>query len=306
MKKYLIGMLLLLSAVVIARQSTIVSTESNVTPLGTSGEITSTIITGKRKLDVNSTDFLLEVRKGNIPNHTVNGFIGHADALTTSFATVWDDFGSGLKVYQSSAVVMTLSSADADDTAAGSGARTVLVSGLDTNWQAISETVILDGQTPVSTVNSYRRILDLTVLTAGATGENEGIIYAGTGAVASGVPATVEICIFFDTTTGHGINAAHAGSFTIPDGQTGYVTQITATVESGKFVELQLWIRDNEGTGLFVNAAQIDVTGDGGSFITPVGILPGLTEHTDIEVRGIVSATTADVNVIVEIILVDD
>ena len=82
----------------------------------------------------------------------------------------------GSIVWAAAAAASTIESADADDTAAGAGARTVEVVGLDTNYVELTETVALNGTTPVALVNTYLRINNVTCKTFGATGHNEGLI----------------------------------------------------------------------------------------------------------------------------------
>ncbi len=69
-------------------------------------------------------------------------------------------------------------SADADDTAAGAGARTLRVFGLESSTATAytTEDVTLDGTTPVVTSKSWYRINRAYLLTAGASEANEGII----------------------------------------------------------------------------------------------------------------------------------
>lgn len=98
-------------------------------------------------------------------------------------------------VMQTTASVVKLSSGSADDAAAGTGARTVQVTGLLSTYVEASETVILNGQTAVNTTNSYVAINKVEVLTAGSGGVNAGIVYAGTGTVTTGVPAVVNNAI---------------------------------------------------------------------------------------------------------------
>lgn len=70
-------------------------------------------------------------------------------------------------------------SGSANDTAAGSGLRTLQISGL-TSWTAdeVSETVTMNGVGNVATANQYVIIHRMKGLTWGATGSNEGIILA--------------------------------------------------------------------------------------------------------------------------------
>jgi hypothetical protein len=83
---------------------------------------------------------------------------------------------SGLYPFPASALATTIVSGSASDTAAGTGARTCKVSGLDANFMEIAEIVNLSGATPVNLVNSYLRINKVEVLTAGSDGTNDGII----------------------------------------------------------------------------------------------------------------------------------
>ena len=62
------------------------------------------------------------------------------------------------------------------DTAAGTGARTMMVVGLDTNFNPISEIITMNGVTPVQTVNSYLRVNGLNLATAVAVTYNAGDI----------------------------------------------------------------------------------------------------------------------------------
>jgi hypothetical protein len=84
---------------------------------------------------------------------------------------------SGVFLYPSAASGLEIVSADVDDTAAGAGARTVLICYLDATFNVKTETITLNGQTAVPTVAlDIYRILYMEVMTAGATGSNEGAI----------------------------------------------------------------------------------------------------------------------------------
>lgn len=107
--------------------------------------------------------------------------------------------------FPASATTMTLSSSSASDTA-----QTVLVQGLDANYNEISEVVALNGQTGVSTVRAYKRINDLIVIADGAVGN----IYIGTGTVTAGVPANVYNFVYA------GDNLSHTAVYTVPAGHT--------------------------------------------------------------------------------------
>ena len=162
-------------------------------------------------------DFPLQVARGQVPGHrsvTVFGFNGDVD---TTEVTVWPY--TGLTPHPETAIQMKVSSSNAVDTSAGTGARTVLIQGLDASYNEISEVVTLNGQTAVTTANSYLRINYAAVATAGSGQSAAGDIYIGTGTVTAGVPATVYELIKFnynDTVTGH---------YTVPAGHTAYLLQ---------------------------------------------------------------------------------
>ena len=157
-------------------------------------------------LQVNRTPRLpynLAVQKGLVSNaRLIHGFFDSPD-LTTTEKTIWA--GPGIYVYPTAAVQMTISSSDVDDTAAGAGLQQVLINGLDANYNEISETIILNGQTPVTTVNSYFRIQGTGMIgtAAGASEFNEGIIYIGVGTVTTGVPATIYNLISIGDNSSH-------------------------------------------------------------------------------------------------------
>lgn len=111
---------------------------------------------------------------GAVPGYTRVALLGHNPNIPTSgtAADVWE--GGGNYPLLAAASQLEILSSSAVDTAAGTGARTVLIQGLDANWLSISETVTLNGTTPVTTVNSYLRVNLLTTTSAGSGGQNAG------------------------------------------------------------------------------------------------------------------------------------
>ena len=168
--------------------------------------------------------FELQVSRGQISWHETLFQFGINNAVGTSFETIWT--ASSVYSYLAAASVLKISSGSADDASAGTGARTVRIEGLDANYAEISETVILNGQTAVNTVNSYLRVSSLIVLTAGSGGVNAGILYAGTGTVTSGVPQNV----FAQIEVGY--CKSQMALWTVPAGYTAYITSYAFTSNS--------------------------------------------------------------------------
>jgi len=126
---------------------------------------------------------------------------------------------TGILPLPAAALQMKVSSSSTDDTSNGTGARTVFLEGLDASYEEISETITLNGQTEVLTTQSFLHINNAYVATAGSGLSAAGDIYFGTGTVTAGVPATVYDLIKFD------YNQRITGSYTIPVGFTGYLSQ---------------------------------------------------------------------------------
>jgi hypothetical protein len=130
--------------------------------------------------------------------------------------------GSGLDItFPTSATTLGIASTSTNDTAAGSGARILLITGLDENYDEITDVVALNGQTEVNSVLLFLRVQSVLVIAVGATGYNEGTIYIGGSAnsFTAGVPQTdVYRTIGFDTLDNIGINASNGATYTIPRG----------------------------------------------------------------------------------------
>jgi hypothetical protein len=159
----------------------------------------------------------LQVSRGQISWHYNATVFGYNSDVDTSVETVWPQ--GGILGFPAAALQLSVSSDNAADTSAGTGARTVYLEGLDANHNVISETVTLNGQTAVTTTKSYLHINNCFVQTAGSGNSAAGTIYFGTGTVTAGVPATVYDVIAFD------YNTRITGSYTIPAGFTGYLSQ---------------------------------------------------------------------------------
>jgi hypothetical protein len=115
---------------------------------------------------------------------------GYNSAAGTDFEPVWSQ--STTYTFRSANATMTISSSDDDDKAAGNGALTVFVSGVDEDYVTVSETATMDGQTEVTLSNQYMIIKRMYVVTTGTGNVNTGDIYVGTGDVTAGVPAVVD------------------------------------------------------------------------------------------------------------------
>ena len=239
--------------------------------------------------------FDLQVVRGQVDGHSQVLVSGYNTAVGTSYETIWSE--SSIYVYPASASVMEISSSNASDTVAGTGARTVTIYGLDGNYNQINETVSLNGQTAVNTTNSYLRVFHLMVNTAGSGGAAAGTIYAGTGTVTTGKPANV-----------YGVYTADGGStaciYTIPAGYTGYIFDFlvsSAITTANAFSSIGLYARPYGG--VFDNTIQ-GRCANGGAFVIPLNYPIAFSEKSDIEVRALSSSASANVTANFSIVII--
>lgn len=161
--------------------------------------------------------FDLQVARGQIAWHRPVIVFGFNSDVDTASETVWP--GGGILDFPAAAMQMSVSSSNANDTSNGTGARTIYIGGLDASYSEVNEIIALNGQSAVTTQNSYTHINEAYVVSAGSLNSAAGSIYIGTGALTAGVPATIYDIIAFD------YNKRVTGSYTVPAGYTGYLVQ---------------------------------------------------------------------------------
>lgn len=129
------------------------------------------------------SDFALERALGKIPGISNSGFTGHCDRVggtsgspNADWVDVWEQ--GGLFTYPTAGEQLQIRSTSANDTAAGTGARSIQITYMDfTDRQYKSEIVALNGTTPVQLATStFWRYLQMVALFHGSSAENEGDI----------------------------------------------------------------------------------------------------------------------------------
>jgi hypothetical protein len=164
---------------------------------------------------IKTTDFGLEVSKGNVSGTTNDNKFGYnADVDTGS--TPEDIWGQGgIWVAPTTARLHNIKSSNVNDTSAGTGLRTVSITGLNASYVVTTETVTMNGTTDVATVNSYVIIHRMVGLTAGSGGTNAGTITA-TAQTDATITCSIEI----------GFGQSQFAILQIPAGYTAYITKV--------------------------------------------------------------------------------
>lgn len=116
----------------------------------------------------------------NITAGRANGYVGtSATSGVVIRATTYAPQGANAQ--------RSINSTSANDTSAGTGARTVTINYLDASFALHSETVTLNGVTGVNTVGANIAYIEsIQVATVGATGGNAGTIQVWTATGATG------------------------------------------------------------------------------------------------------------------------
>lgn len=147
-----------------------------------------------------------------------NKFGFNADIDTASVPeSLWEN--DGLYPWQSSVFSAEAVSSSTDDDVGGTGATELQCWGLDANYALQSCTCFLDGTTPVTIPETWRRIFRARITLAGSGETNAGLItirLASAGATQAVITA--------------GVGSTRLGIYTIPVGKTGLFREMTVGV----------------------------------------------------------------------------
>lgn len=182
--------------------------------------LSSTIQQDQDALVVRTIDSEIDIANGKFTGHS---FVNKAGLNTDiDVGTVPEDICGAGGLYAgfptSTLETVTVVSSSASDAAAGAGARTIRVSGLDTNYDPLVETITLNGTTPVNSVAQFRRIHTAMIMTSGSGVFNAGTITCNHTTTTANVFFVMQI----------GTNQTNESAYTVPAGYTAYIKQISA------------------------------------------------------------------------------
>lgn len=219
--------------------------------------------------------FDVQISRGVVYGHSTVNIYGFQPAVTTAAIPLWEN--ATAYTFPGSALVMTLASSSASDTAVK-----VQINGLDASYNAISEVISLNGTTGVTTTLSYLRINSLITTSGNAV----GVVTVKNGA-----------------TTYAQINAGFGRSlmsiYTVPNGYDFYLQRVSANSSfNGNNLNYLFYQNYN------VNAAGVVTVTTKAPFTSTydaLRIMPRkFAAKTDVQFLFNTSATTAAVNVAVE------
>lgn len=164
--------------------------------------------------------FDLQVARGQIQGHSTLNIYGYQPLVALTFIPVWENATN--YVYPVAATQMHLSGT-AGDTAS------ILISGLDANYSPISETLVLNGASNVTTVKSYFRINGMQV-TAGSATNPAGVVT---------LKDLTDTIIYAQINAG--VGRTQAAIYTVPAGYTYFLQRVNiyTSLNGNNFVTYQ-------------------------------------------------------------------
>jgi hypothetical protein len=225
----------------------------------------------------------LAIARGFTKGHKALYKFGYNPDVNGEEETVWAQGGN--MTYPTSAVTMFVSSTSANDANGGTGANSILIQGLDENYDEIEETVFLNGQTQVATQLAYLRVYRAFVTLAGTGGTSGGTIYVGSSGATGGVPNTT---VYANLSFG---NQTQIAAYTVPAGYTLYVDDInfTAALSQANKTATCSFVSRTFGSNVFrtrlINVLQSN------QLIAKFEYPQPFTEKTDLECRVITNTT---------------
>ena len=183
-------------------------------------------------------EFSRGVALGLWPEYLIEHKFGLNDAVGASLADIRTE--GGVYVWPLAATTLEVISTDAGDTAAGLGARSIRLFGVDALLNAIDELVVTNGTlasnpTSKSFFRFYRGIIeDAGVYANSDTGSNLGTITIRS----SGVGQTHGV---IDIT--NRLGRTEIGAFTIPAGKVGLLNSFLLNVDSNFTARVFMWLR---------------------------------------------------------------
>ena len=221
---------------------------------------------------------LFDIAQGKMYDSEAVNIFGFNRTVGTSFETVWND--GAAYAFPSAALTMTIVSSSASDT------MDVLVAGLDADYNEVRQTVTLTGTSAVTIPADIYRINSAVIL----SGSNVGNITIASGGVTyafiEAELGTTQSCIY-----------------TVPAGHDLYLFRITAnsaTAGGSKYVTIRNALQSSTGRWLKVAEATFSQSQVNYDRQVPFKI----TEKNDFQFEAKSSASTNEVSIFVEAVLV--
>jgi len=213
-----------------------------------------------------NTQFELNVSAGIMTEMANVHKFGSVVTSNATYDTVWTE--GGQYEFPENPGIVTLVSSDAQDNPSGTGAATVVLQGLDSNFDEIQETITLNGTVGVAGTLSFLRTHRMFVDTGNT---NSGNLTVSIG-------STVTCAIAPD------MGQSQVAFYTVPRGKSAFLKQFTATQNKNQENSMRLFQRyPNSGNRPYRVVTELNLYGS--NMIKPYSFPVFFGEKTDLETR---------------------
>lgn len=233
------------------------------------------------------TPYSILVSSGELSNTEAVHKFGAVNSMSVNTTgTVWD-VDDTLYPWASlaSAQIIYCISTSASDTGS------LVVSGLDTNYAPLTETVTLTGTSAVATTNAFIRVFRMYYTSGANVGDITARVTSGAGTIVAKIYA--------------GNAQTLMAIYTIPAGKTGYLYQGAMSAQAGADATGNMFVR-YFGESAFRIGHSFEISGNGGEYFYPFAFPVKIPEKSDIDVRAKVRSNNGRYTAAFDLLLVDN
>lgn len=181
--------------------------------------------------------YLLDVQRGLVSGAYIATITGRTTLVTNVESDVW--IVGGTMTYPAAAALLNISSNSLNDNPAGTGIGSIIIQGLDANFQEIQDRVTLDGVNVVQSNLQFMRVNHMQYLSG------NGVAAGDITAIHQGTGLPIARIVRFQGRT-------QLSQYTVPDGKRGLILQYSqipsTTLQITTFIAGRLF-----GSPVFVN-----------------------------------------------------
>lgn len=250
-------------------------------------------------------DFLLRVQTEGVDGWSIVHKFGANNAISSVTSPVCSD---GVYETPTTGQALELISDSADDTAAGIGAQSITIYGLDENWDKQEMTTATNGTTAVQISGLWTRMFKIRIGGSGSYSDDTVGPHAGNitirGTGSGPTWGTMELLPSLGNVAS---GASLIGVYTIPMGHRGWLIGKKITIESNKLTSVALFHR--EGCDVVTPPytprvlTEIDIGLNTGSSYQPQSPMGPFIGPCDIGFMARVATSTAAVEVDFELLI---
>lgn len=220
--------------------------------------------------------FDLQVARGQITGHSTVNIYGYQPLVAQTFIPLWEN--ATVYTYPVAATIMNLAGSSGDT-------ASIVITGLDASYVLQSETVVLNGTTPVPTTKAYLRINSMQVSVGSATNP-------------AGVVTLKDLTnTIIYSQINAGVGRTQAAIYTVPAGFTFYLSRVdlNTSLNGNNHVTYRNRSASSAGVVTLTQQAPFAISYNA-QRVMPRPFL----EKTDIQLQATVASSTGEVSVSAE------